>query len=97
MLTMIAENFVTLTDSDRMLSVKSGNPITIHDEDIGTAWPPVVRLSGDTTMSLADFEQEAPVDVPWPSVVLMHYTKLSRILGRIGEGKATPALEPGAC
>lgn len=37
----------------------------------------------------ADFEQEAPLDVPWPSVVLMHYTKLSRILGRIGEGKDT--------
>lgn len=24
---------------DRLLSVKSGNPITIQDEDIGTAWP----------------------------------------------------------
>lgn len=24
---------------DRLLSVKSGNPITIHDEDIDTTWP----------------------------------------------------------
>lgn len=31
---------------DRLLSVKSGNPITIQDEDIGTAWPiPAVRSS----------------------------------------------------
>lgn len=31
--------------------------------------------------------QDESVAVPWPSVVLTHYTKLSRILGRIGEGK----------
>ncbi|KAJ5220514.1 hypothetical protein N7468_009718 [Penicillium chermesinum] len=55
---------------DRLLSVKSGNPITIHDEDIGTKWP--AELDGSTPE-------------PWPSVVLGHYTKLSRILGRIGE------------
>ncbi|PYH45914.1 transcription factor domain-containing protein [Aspergillus saccharolyticus JOP 1030-1] len=55
---------------DRLLSVKSGNPITIQDEDIGTTWPQPVN----------------PSDVvPWPSVVLIYYTQLSRILGRIGE------------
>lgn len=42
---------VTPADSDRILSVKSGNPITIHDEDIGTAWPPLVRLPEDTARS----------------------------------------------
>ncbi|OGE49535.1 hypothetical protein PENARI_c021G01814 [Penicillium arizonense] len=56
---------------DRILSVKSGNPITIHDEDIGITWPAAVD---GTTFD------------PWPSTVLTHYTKLSRILGRIGEG-----------
>ncbi|PWY88222.1 C6 transcription factor [Aspergillus heteromorphus CBS 117.55] len=55
---------------DRLLSVKSGNPITIHDEDIGTTWPQPI--------SATDV-------VPWPSVVLTYYTQLSRILGRIGE------------
>ncbi|GAB1212164.1 hypothetical protein ATERTT37_001294 [Aspergillus terreus] len=55
---------------DRLLSVKSGNPITIQDEDIGTTWP--VPTPGSS-------------DIPWPSVVLTHYTQLSRILGRIGE------------
>ncbi|KAJ6080524.1 hypothetical protein N7467_010277 [Penicillium canescens] len=55
---------------DRILSVKSGNPITIHDEDIGIAWPAAVD---GTTFD------------PWPSTVLTHYTKLSRILGLIGE------------
>ncbi|KAJ5344422.1 hypothetical protein N7452_002426 [Penicillium brevicompactum] len=55
---------------DRLLSVKSGNPITIHDGDIGITWPGAV--DGST------FD-------PWPSTVLTHYTKLSRILGRIGE------------
>ncbi|OJJ40046.1 hypothetical protein ASPWEDRAFT_33383 [Aspergillus wentii DTO 134E9] len=56
---------------DRILSVKSGNPITIQDEDIGTTWPIP--------------EDAAAQNVPWPSIVLTHYTKLSRILGRIGE------------
>ncbi|KAA8649532.1 transcription factor domain-containing protein [Aspergillus tanneri] len=50
---------------DRLLSVKSGNPITIHDEDIGTTWP--IPLDGASA-------------VPWPSVVLTYYTQLSRIL-----------------
>ncbi|KAF7179280.1 hypothetical protein CNMCM7691_008212 [Aspergillus felis] len=67
-----------VSDADRyrrrrawwLLSVKSGNPITIQDEDIGTMWP--IPEGGSTT-------------VPWPSVVLTHYTQLSRILGRIGE------------
>ncbi|GAT22684.1 C6 transcription factor [Aspergillus luchuensis] len=31
---------------DRLLSVKSGNPITIHDEDIGTTWPQPTRNRG---------------------------------------------------
>ncbi|KAF3389155.1 Proline utilization trans-activator [Penicillium rolfsii] len=55
---------------DRVLSVKSGNPITIQDEDIGITWP--AALDGSTTD-------------PWPSIVLTYYTQLSRILGRIGE------------
>ncbi|KAJ5593805.1 uncharacterized protein N7459_000013 [Penicillium hispanicum] len=55
---------------DRLLSVKSGNPITIHDEDIGTPWPATV---GGSTSD------------PYSSLVLTHYTQLSRILGRIGE------------
>ncbi|KAJ5623629.1 hypothetical protein N7490_012234 [Penicillium lividum] len=53
---------------DRLLSVKSGNPITIQDEDIDIKWP--------STSDTSD---------PWPSIVLTHYTQLSRILGRIGE------------
>ncbi|CAI7589921.1 unnamed protein product [Penicillium manginii] len=57
---------------DRILSVKSGNPITIHDEDIGITWP--AALDGSTSD-------------PWPGIVLTHYTQLSRILGRIGEGR----------
>jgi len=56
---------------DRILSVKSGNPISIHDEDIDVAWP--------TPISGVDFD-------PSPPRVLAHYTRLSRILGRIGEG-----------
>ncbi|KAJ5261029.1 hypothetical protein N7478_011624 [Penicillium angulare] len=55
---------------DRLLSVKSGNPITLHDEDIGTTWPSTP--DGSTPDA-------------WPSIVLIHYTQLSRILGRIGE------------
>ncbi|KAJ5871158.1 uncharacterized protein N7529_003511 [Penicillium soppii] len=30
---------------DRLLSVKSGNPITIHDEDIGITWPEAVKYT----------------------------------------------------
>ncbi|KAJ5117009.1 hypothetical protein N7456_001357 [Penicillium angulare] len=55
---------------DRLLTVKSGNPITLHDEDIGTTWPSAPDGSTPDT---------------WPSIVLIHYTQLSRILGRIGE------------
>lgn len=52
---------------DRILSVKSGNPITIQDEDIG-ARPPS-RLPSEPEYC--------------PAVVLRHYTQLSRILGEI--------------
>ncbi|KIW42414.1 uncharacterized protein PV06_05969 [Exophiala oligosperma] len=56
---------------DRIISVKSGNPISIHDEDIDVAWPsPIPGI--DANLS--------------PPRVLAHYTQLSRILGRIGEG-----------
>jgi len=56
---------------DRIISVKSGNPISIHDEDIDVAWPsPIPGLDPDLS----------------PPRVLAHYTQLSRILGRIGEG-----------
>lgn len=54
---------------DRIISVKSGNPISIHDEDIDVAWPnPMPGV--DSNLS--------------PPRVLAHYTQLSRILGRIG-------------
>ncbi|KAL0934024.1 C6 transcription factor (fungal specific transcription factor) [Colletotrichum truncatum] len=52
---------------DRILSVKSGNPITIQDEDIGVDLPS--RLSREAEYC--------------PAVVLRHYTELSRILGVI--------------
>ncbi|KND89339.1 Proline utilization trans-activator [Tolypocladium ophioglossoides CBS 100239] len=52
---------------DRILCVKSGNPITIQDEDIGVDLPS--RLPGDPEYC--------------PAVVLRHYTQLSRILGQI--------------
>ena len=56
---------------DRILCVKSGNPITIADEDIGTSLPS--RLP--------------EVDSDYSSAaVLSHYTQLSRILGKIMEG-----------
>ncbi|KAK4936883.1 Transcriptional activator [Elasticomyces elasticus] len=56
---------------DRIISVKSGNPISIHDEDIDVAWPgPIPGI--DSNLS--------------PPRVLAHYTQLSRILGKIGEG-----------
>lgn len=65
---------------DRLLSVKSGNPITIQDEDIGIKWP---------------IPAEASPAVPWPSIVLTYYTQLSRILGRIGEGGKSPCPSKG--
>lgn len=52
---------------DRILCVKSGNPITIQDEDIGVDLPS--PLPGDPKYC--------------PAVVLRHYTELSRILGQI--------------
>ncbi|GKT49553.1 proline utilization trans-activator [Colletotrichum spaethianum] len=52
---------------DRILSVKSGNPITIQDEDIGVDLPS--RLPTEAEYC--------------PAVVLRHYTELSRILGEI--------------
>lgn len=52
---------------DRIHSVKSGNPITIHDEDVGVALPS--KLPEETEYC--------------PAVVLKHYTKLSQICGEI--------------
>lgn len=52
---------------DRIQSVKSGNPITIHDEDIGVAFPS--KLPDEPDYCAA--------------VVLRHYTKLSQICGEI--------------
>ncbi|KPM38676.1 hypothetical protein AK830_g7874 [Neonectria ditissima] len=65
---------------DRILSVKSGNPITVQDEDIGVDLPS--RLPEDPEYC--------------PALVLRHYTQLSRILGDIHmtiyrkANKATP-------
>jgi hypothetical protein len=56
---------------DRIISVKSGNPVSIHDEDIDVGFPsPFPGVDPDLS----------------PPRVLAHYTQLSRILGRIGEG-----------
>ncbi|KAK5653406.1 hypothetical protein OQA88_8891 [Cercophora sp. LCS_1] len=52
---------------DRIITLKSGNPITIHDEDIGVNLPS--KLPGESDYC--------------PAVVLQHYTELSRILGLI--------------
>lgn len=52
---------------DRIHSVKSGNPITIYDEDIGVAFPS--KLPHEPEYCAA--------------VVLKHYTKLSQICGEI--------------
>lgn len=55
---------------DRILCVKSGNPISIHDDDIDVAWPsPLASLD---------------LDAAQPRI-LAHYSLLSRILGKIGE------------
>lgn len=72
----------------RVLSVKSGNPITIQDEDIGTTWPAalVSGISIPFKRPLLTFYQDGSTSNPWPSIVLTWYTQLSRILGRIGEG-----------
>ena len=54
---------------DRIISVKSGNPISIHDEDIDVSWPSfLVGLDHHNSSSK----------------ILTQYTRLSRILGRIG-------------
>lgn len=52
---------------DRIHCVKSGNPITIHDDDIGVELPS--RLPSEPEFC--------------PAVVLRHYTKLSQINGQI--------------
>lgn len=52
---------------DRILSAKSGNPITIQDEDIGVKLP--ARLPNEPAYC--------------PAVVLRHYTELSCILGEV--------------
>ncbi|KAK1493294.1 fungal specific transcription factor [Colletotrichum tamarilloi] len=52
---------------DRILSVKSGNPITIQDEDIGVDLPSRLQTEAEYC----------------PAVVLRHYTELSKILGEI--------------
>lgn len=54
---------------DRILSVKSGNPLTIHDHDIGVNLP-------------SKLPEEAEY---CPAVVLRHYTQLSKILGEISK------------
>lgn len=52
---------------DRIHSVKSGNPITIHDEDVGVSLPSKLPTEPEYC----------------PAVVLKHYTKLSQICGDI--------------
>lgn len=52
---------------DRILCVKSGNPITILDDDVGVTLPS--KLPGEPEYC--------------PAVVLRHYTKLSQICGDI--------------
>lgn len=54
---------------DRILCVKSGNPITIQDDDIGVDQPSPLPGQDDPSYC--------------PAVVLRHYTQLSRILGQI--------------
>ena len=60
----------TTYSMDRILCVKSGNPISIHDEDIDAAWP--------TPLPSLDLD-------PAHATILSHYSKLSRILGKISE------------
>ena len=61
---------------DRILTVKSGNPLMIHDEDISVAMPS--RLPSEPDYC--------------PAVVLAHYTQLSRILGDIARHIYSPRL-----
>ncbi|KAK1751030.1 fungal-specific transcription factor [Echria macrotheca] len=60
--------FWSVYSLDRILCVKSGNPLTIHDEDIG------VDLPSPLPTEPAAYG---------PAVVVRHYTVLSRILGDI--------------
>lgn len=55
---------------DRILCVKSGNPISIHDGDIDAAWP--------SSLDALDLDPAQPK-------ILAHYTRLSKVLGKIGE------------
>ncbi|OIW26938.1 hypothetical protein CONLIGDRAFT_492762 [Coniochaeta ligniaria NRRL 30616] len=57
----------SLYSLDRILSIKSGNPVTIQDEDIGVQLPS--KLPGEAEYC--------------PAVVLRHYTVVSRILGEV--------------
>ena len=59
---------------DRILTVKSGNPVMIHDEDISVAMPS--RLPSEPEYC--------------PAVVLAVYTELSRILGGISRRIYSP-------
>ncbi|XP_044722134.1 fungal specific transcription factor domain-containing protein [Hirsutella rhossiliensis] len=54
---------------DRILCAKSGNPLTIQDDDIGVDQPAPLAGADDAASC--------------PAVMLRHYTQLSRILGRI--------------
>lgn len=54
---------------DRILSVKSGNPITIQDDDIGVK--PPSKLASELEYC--------------PAVALRHYTELSKILGDVNK------------
>ncbi|KAG5775326.1 hypothetical protein H9Q73_010997 [Fusarium xylarioides] len=60
----------SLYSLDRILSIKSGNLITIRDEDITT---PFLKV-----------DPQNP-NVPWYELVMLQYTELSRILGKIGQ------------
>jgi hypothetical protein len=52
---------------DRILSIKGGFPVSIHDDDIGVKLPS--KLPGEP--------------IYCPAIVLRHYTELSKILSRI--------------
>ncbi|KAJ5522602.1 hypothetical protein N7527_006717 [Penicillium freii] len=47
---------------DRLLSVKSGNPITIHDEDIGITWPTTVSITNDLSSWLRRVPDRLRID-----------------------------------
>lgn len=71
----------------RILCVKSGNSLTIADEDIGV-FPPSRLVCGSRSSRLTSLylhPNKLQSDEPdlGPAAVLFHYTELSRILGRI--------------